>query len=45
MVGGIKVNCVLCVILVEESIDSNVQVTITRLIWIKWTLMFDVRER
>ena len=45
MVGGIKVNCVLCVILVEESIDSNVQVIITRIIWIKWTLMFDVRER
>ena len=45
MVGGIKVNCVLFVILVEESIDSSVQVIITRLIWIKWTLMFDVRER
>ena len=45
MVDGIKVNCVLCVILVEESIDSSVEVIITRLIWIKWTLMFDVRER
>ena len=45
MVGGIKVNCVLRVILVEESIDSSVQVMITRLIWIKWTLMFDVWER
>ena len=45
MIGGIKVDCVLCVILVEESIDSSVQVKITRLIWIKWTLMFDVRER
>ena len=33
MVGGIiKVNRVLCVILVEESIDSSVQVIITRLI-------------
>ena len=45
MVGGIKINCVLGVILVEESINSSVQVITTRLIWIKWTLMFDVRER
>ena len=45
MVGGIKVNYVLWVISVEESIDSSVQVIITRIIWIKWTLMFDVRER
>ena len=35
----------LYVILVEESIDPSVQVIITRLIWIKWTLMVDVRER
>ena len=45
MVGGIKVKCVLCIILVEENINSSVEVIITRLTWIKWTLMFDVRER
>ena len=38
MVGNIKVNCVLCVILVEEGNNFSVQVIITRLIWIKWTL-------
>ena len=26
MIGGIKVNCVLCVILLKEGINSNVQV-------------------
>ena len=45
MVGGIKVNCVLCVILVEESIDSSVEVIITRLIWIKWCSMSEKGKR
>ena len=39
------VTCRLCVIYVSEDNNSNVRVTIIRLLWITWTSMSDFREK